>query len=121
MNLKPFEIKSALDTKTATDFSGSRSGHFWDIHAFDGGASWVGKWFGESPWEKHSKGDEFLHVFEGEVQNITNERKRSVIVPQGNTFVVPKNHWHRQIAKHEVRILGATPGVTDHSDMEPVL
>ena len=85
-----------------------------------GGSSWIGKWIGESPWEKHAKGDEFIHVLKGtvEILMITSEGKKSVFVPEGNVFVVPMGHWHQQRAQSEVVVLGATPGVTDHSEAE---
>lgn len=88
---------------------------------FEGGSTWVGKWEGESPWEKHSQGDEFLHVIKGQVEVIviTATGKSSFLVSEGSVFVVPKNHWHKQIAKQEVIVLGTTPGITDSSDEEP--
>lgn len=120
--MKSYNLDKVLLTKSDHEVSGSRKGHFWDMEPFDGGATWIGRWSGESPWEKHSKGDEFIHVLKGEVEVvlITATGKKSVFVPEGNIFVVPKNLWHKQVAQFEVVVLGATPGITDHSDNEPL-
>jgi uncharacterized cupin superfamily protein len=119
--MKPYDLVKILKSSPNHEVSGARSGHFWDMASFHGGSSWIGKWVGKSPWERHAKGDEFIHVLKGtvEVVIITSSGKKSVLVPEGNVFVVPKDHWHQQRALAEVVILGATPGVTDHSDSEP--
>ncbi len=89
--------------------------------AFDGGHAWIGQWVGESPWEKHAAGDEFLHVLEDtvEVTLITGTGKKTIAVSQESIFVVPKNHWHRQKTSRPVTVLGATPGETEHAEIEP--
>lgn len=112
-------MKSTPDHKVTE----GRVGAFWDLAPFDGGSSWVGKWVGQSPWERHSKGDEFLHVLKGqvEVEVLLSSGKQSNLVSAGSIFVVPRNHWHRQIARQEVVVVGATPGITDHSESEPIL
>lgn len=119
--MKSYSLNEALGSKNGHPVDGNRIGAFWDMIPFEGGSTWVGKWQGESPWEKHAKGDEFLHVIKGEVEVvvITSKGKSSVTVPEGSIFVVPKNHWHKQIAKMESIVLGATPGATDSSDIEP--
>jgi quercetin dioxygenase-like cupin family protein len=119
--VKSFDLEKILQSKSAIPVDGTRSGHFWEMHEFDGGSTWIGKWSGESPWERHASGDEFIHVLKGtvEIEIITEDGKESVVVPEGNIFVVPKNHWHKQIACGDVTVLGATPGVTDHSESEP--
>jgi len=119
--MKSHQLDEILRTKPDTPVENGREGGFWRMEPFDGGSTWVGKWSGESPWERHTKGDEFLHVLKGEVEVIvlTQAGKKSFSVAEGNIFVVPKDHWHKQRAKSEVIVLGATPGVTDHSDKEP--
>ncbi len=119
--MKSFSLNDALNSNRGLPVDGNRSGSFWDMLPFEGGSTWVGKWQGESPWEKHSKGDEFLHVINGQVEVvvITETGKKSSLVSEGSIFVVPKNHWHKQIAKNEVIVLGATPGITDSSHEEP--
>jgi quercetin dioxygenase-like cupin family protein len=119
--MKSSNLIEALSSQNGQPMDGNRQGSFWEMLPFEGGSAWVGKWQGESPWEKHSKGDEFLHVIKGQVEVvvITSSGKISSIVSEGSVFVVPKNHWHKQIAKSECIVLGATPGITDSVDLEP--
>jgi quercetin dioxygenase-like cupin family protein len=121
IKMQSYDLEKILQSKSEMPVDGTRSGHFWEMNPFEGGTTWVGKWSGESPWEKHAAGDEFIHVLKGtvEIEIITEDGKKSVVVPEGSIFVVPKDHWHKQIAWGEVTVLGATPGVTDHSDVEP--
>ena len=121
--MKSYDLDKVLQSRADHEVSGSRKGRFWDMEPFDGGSTWIGKWIGESPWEKHVKGDEFIHVLRGEVEIIliTSDGKKSVFVSEGSIFVVPADHWHQQRARSEVIILGATPGVTDHSETDPSL
>lgn len=121
MELIAYNLNEVIQTKTPADVGGNRRGHFWELAPFDGGVTWISKWVGESPWERHSKGDEFIHVLKGEVEIIvmTTTGKYSVHVAEGGVFVVPKNHWHRQVAVSQVTVLGATPGVTDHLEIDP--
>lgn len=120
--MKAHSLNEVLKSTGGQSVNGNRNGSFWEMEPFDGGSTWVGKWQGESPWERHAKGDEFLHVLQGEVEIVvlSSNRKVSNLVPQGSIFVVPKNHWHKQIARSEVIVLGATPGITDHSEIEPL-
>jgi quercetin dioxygenase-like cupin family protein len=123
--MKSYDLSKALSPEqndyARSTVDGDRTGHFWDLAPFEGGGSWIGKWQGESPWERHARGDEFIHVLKGhvDVALITADGKKIVSVPEGHIFVVPKNHWHKQIAREEAIVLGATPGITDHSDSEP--
>lgn len=119
--MKSVSLNEALGSKNGHPVDGNRTGSFWEMQPFEGGSTWVGQWQGEFPWERHSKGDEFLHVLKGQVEVvvITSKGKESVLVSEGSVFVVPRNHWHKQVAKMEVVVLGATPGITDISDEEP--
>lgn len=119
--MKAYSLDEALKTSNGQPVDGDRTGHFWEMAPFEGGSTWIGKWQGQSPWERHAQGDEFLHVLKGEVEVVilSNDGKTSKRVSQGNIFVVPKNHWHKQIARSEVVVLGATPGNTDISMAEP--
>jgi quercetin dioxygenase-like cupin family protein len=119
--MKSFSLNEALNSTHGEPVDGNRTGAFWDLLPFEGGSTWVGQWQGESPWERHSHGDEFLHVLKGQVEVVvlTSTGKVSTQISEGSIFVVPKNLWHKQIAKLEATVLGATPGLTDSSDEEP--
>jgi mannose-6-phosphate isomerase-like protein (cupin superfamily) len=119
--MKAHELNLLLDSRATSEVTGSRRGQFWDIDPFDGGSSWLMRWVGESPWERHSSGDEFIHVLKGEVEVtvLTAEGRKSTLIREGSVCVVPRNHWHKQTARSEVVVLGATPGITDESENEP--
>lgn len=119
--MKSYDPEQELNSPKMIPVTGGRQGHFTEMAPFEGGTTWIGKWKGISPWEKHAKGDEFIHVLRGEVEIdvLTAYGRETIMVPEGNIFVVPRDHWHRQRAKSEVIVLGATPGVTEHSDVEP--
>ena len=91
---------------------------FWITGHFDDGIAWVGRFSGQSPWEKHPA-DEFLYVVEGSVRVtlLIDEAPTDVELGPGSGFVVPGNIWHRQTANGTVIETGATPGVTEHSGL----
>jgi mannose-6-phosphate isomerase-like protein (cupin superfamily) len=91
---------------------------FWSGDSFNGGSTWVGRFSGQSPWERHPEGEELLHVLEGEVE-VTILSKNGATrrrVAAGSIFVVPRGHWHRQRALKPVLECGATSGRTDYSE-----
>jgi uncharacterized cupin superfamily protein len=93
---------------------------FWIGDPFNGGMISVGRFSGQSPWERHPDGDELVHVLEGEVEItvLTAEGPDQTTVAAGSVFIVPKGHWHRQLARQSVTQFGATVGATEHSDAE---
>lgn len=93
---------------------------FWIPESFNQGMFWVGRFSGQSPWERHPDGDELLHVLEGEVEVTvwTDDGLVHTTVPAGSVFVVPRGLWHRQIAWEAVTQVGATPGTTEHSTVK---
>ena len=84
------------------------------VASFDEGAITVGRFSGTTPWERHTDSDEFLHVLDGEVEItvLTDGASEQVLVPKGAIFVVPRGHWHRQVARPVVTLLSLIP--TDH-------
>jgi mannose-6-phosphate isomerase-like protein (cupin superfamily) len=93
---------------------------FWIGDPFNGGMISVGRFSGQSPWERHPDGDELVHVLDGEVEItvLSKAGPEEITVRAGSVFVVPKNHWHRQHARQSVTQLGATVGATEHSHAE---
>ena len=71
----------------------------------------VGRFVGQTPWERHPDGDELLHVLEGEsvVTVLTDDGPARVPIRAGSVFVCPQGLWHRQNAPHGVTTLYATP------------
>jgi quercetin dioxygenase-like cupin family protein len=64
-------------------------------------------------WERHPKGEELLHVLEGEVEVELLQkggRLGRTTVGAGSFFVVPRGLWHRPIQRAPVVMLYVTPG-----------
>jgi quercetin dioxygenase-like cupin family protein len=93
---------------------------FWWLASFNDGMVWVGRYTGESPWERHSDADELIHVLEGEVEVVvvTDGRCIETVVPAGSVFVVPRGQWHKQRARAGTLQLGVTTGPVEHSAAE---
>ena len=117
--MEAHDVRAALDGSpiwTAEDGTAS----FWRVASFNEGMVWVGRYSGQSPWERHPDADEFLYVVEGEVEVIvlTGERPVQTTVRAGSIFVVPRGRWHRALARAAVMQLGVTTGRTEHSTAE---
>ena len=114
--MEAHDVRAALDgCPIMTTEDGTAS--FWRLAPFNQGMVWVGRWSGQSPWERHPDGDEFLYVVEGEVDVmvLTDERPVQTTVRAGSIFVVPRGRWHRQLARAAVMQLGVTEGRIEHS------
>ena len=87
------------------------------LASFNAGAIYVGRFSGQSPWERHADADELLHVLEGEVEItvLAPGGATRVSVAAGSIFVVPRGLWHRQVAKPSVTLLAATPDTSEIS------
>ena len=90
---------------------------FANLGAFRDGAIFVGSFDGESPWERHGKGDELVHVLDGSatLTVMTETGPQSMEMAAGTIAIVPKGHWHRFNAPDGVTLLTATPQPTDHT------
>jgi mannose-6-phosphate isomerase-like protein (cupin superfamily) len=117
--MKPHDIKKAMTHPPQfEDPDGEAS--FWTMESFNEGQTWVGRFTGQSPWERHPDGDELLHVLEGKVEVTVLTEGGAVEQPvsAGSIFVIPRGLWHRQFARSTVLQFGATPGRTEHSTAE---
>ena len=85
----------------------------------DGGV-FAGSFEGESPWERHTKGDELVHVLAGETRLtlLTEDGPQELVMTSGMLTVVPQGTWHRFQAPDGVTVLTVTPQPTDHSTAE---
>jgi mannose-6-phosphate isomerase-like protein (cupin superfamily) len=85
---------------------------------FRDGSVFAGRFSGETPWERHQKGDELVHVLDGAatLTIMTDEGPRSFELRAGMLIVVPQAHWHRFEAPGGITVLSATPQPTDHTD-----
>lgn len=110
------ELLKAAPAFSAEDGSAS----FWMGEPFNKGRTWVGRFSGQSPWERHPDGDELLYVLEGEVEItvLIQEGRNMRTIRAGSFFVVPQGLWHRQLSRGIAVQFGATPGRTEHSQAE---
>ena len=87
---------------------------------YDEGGVFTGSFDGESPWERHSRGDELVHVLAGHTTlTILSEKGEDILeLHAGMLTVVPKSCWHRFNAPKGVTLLTVTPEPTDHSSAD---
>ena len=85
----------------------------------DGGV-FAGSFDGESPWERHTKGDELVHILAGETRLtlLTDTGPQVLVMTAGMLTVVPQGCWHRFHAPGGVTVLTVTPQPTNHSTAE---
>ena len=93
---------------------------FATLAAFRDGSVFAGRFLGESPWERHPKGDELVHILSGEttLTILTDDGPQVLEMKAGMLTVVPRGCWHRFRAPDGVTVLTATPLPTDHSTAE---
>jgi len=84
---------------------------------FRDGSIFAGSFSGESPWERHQKGDELVQILEGAttLTIMTESGPQSFKLAAGMIIVVPQGHWHRFHSAERVTVLSATPQPTEHT------
>jgi uncharacterized cupin superfamily protein len=115
--MRTYDIRATMELPPAFVTPDGRAS-FWIGAPFNNGMISVGRFSGQSPWERHPDGDELVHVLDGEVEItvLTDKGPVQTTVSAGSVFIVPKAHWHRQLARHAVTQFGATVGATEHSN-----
>jgi len=90
---------------------------FATLAAFGNGGVFTGSFDGDSPWERHTGGDELVHILKGktELTILTDDGRQVLELQSGMLTVVPQGKWHRFHAPHGVTVLTVTPQPTDHS------
>jgi mannose-6-phosphate isomerase-like protein (cupin superfamily) len=93
---------------------------FATLAKFGDGGIFAGSFAGESPWERHSKGDELVQILAGEttLTVLTDDGSQILEMKAGMLTVVPRGCWHRFNAPGGVTVLTATPLPTDHSNAD---
>lgn len=84
---------------------------------FRDGSIFAGRFSGNTPWERHRKGDELVHILDGTatLTIMTDGGPQSFRLAAGMLIVVPEGRWHRFDAPDGVTVLSATPQPTDHT------
>lgn len=106
-----------LEGRTPYSSSEDLTDAFTTLASFDSGGVFTGTYSGETAWERHTAGDELVHILNGNVELtiLTNDDKQIFNLAAGMVIVVPKGLWHRFLSKGEVTVLSATPHPTEHS------
>jgi quercetin dioxygenase-like cupin family protein len=106
------ELRIGSDT-TAEQADGA----FGEIATLNRCTMYVGRFQGDAPWERHSNGDELLHILDGETELtvLTDGGPVRRTLRAGSLFVCPRGLWHRQAAPRGVTAIYATPKPTDVS------
>ncbi len=121
--LKAVDIKAelagrpVLSGRSKDTTEAEAKGAFAVLAPFRDGSIFAGSFSGESPWERHRKGDELVHVLDGAatLTIMTETGPQSFAMTAGMLIVVPQGHWHRFHAPDGVTVLTATPQPTDHT------
>ena len=109
-----------LEGRTPFSSGDELAGAFTTLSPFDSGGIFTGSYSGESAWERHTAGDELVHILNGSAELIilTDDEAQSFNLTAGMVLVVPKGLWHRFRAPDGVTVLSATPHPTEHSTDE---
>ena len=124
--IKAVDIKAELSGRPVLGARGkdtpeaeAREG-FAVLAPFRDGSIFAGSFSGESPWERHQKGDELVQILEGAttLTIMTESGPQSFKLAAGMIIVVPQGHWHRFHSAERVTVLSATPQPTEHTRAE---
>ena len=90
------------------------------LASFNDGAIYVGRFSGQTPWERHPDADELLYVLDGavDITLLAPDGAAQVSVAAGSAFVVPRGLWHRQLARKGVTLLAAVPDNSEISEAD---
>ena len=93
---------------------------FTTIADFRDGGIFAAHFSGSSGWEIHPKGDELVHILEGETRFdiIVDDEIQVLNLTAGSVLVVPQNTWHRFDSETGVKVMTATPQPTTHSHVD---
>ncbi len=116
-----FERLRFLANRTPESSDEEAAGAFAMLSEYRDGAVFIGHYAGNSQWERHVNGDEFVFVIEGETTLILLVGGKEIpnTLGQGELLVVPENTWHRFETSKAVKIMSVTPQPTDHSIERP--
>lgn len=126
MKIKEKEIQKELSNLTPlegrTPFSSGEelSKAFATLAPFDTGGVFTGSFSGLGAWERHTAGDEFVHILEGsaELTILTQDDSQVFALKAGMVMVVPQGLWHRFNSNDGVTLLAVTPHPTEHTTVE---
>lgn len=126
MAIKAVDIKAELASRPVLHGRGrdtteaEADAAFVTLAPFREGGIFAGSFSGESPWERHTKGDELVHILDGAttLTIMTADGPQTFEMTAGMLIVVPQGYWHRFQSASGVTVLTATPQPTDHTFVE---
>jgi mannose-6-phosphate isomerase-like protein (cupin superfamily) len=110
--MKVHDVQSALDEIVEQAHANPRGRANADFGMLNDYQLGLGRYTGQSPWERHRNGDELLYVMDGEVEiTLLSEAgaEEREILRSGSLFVVPRDRWHRLDTSDGVSIFFASP------------
>ncbi|MGD1918868.1 MAG: cupin domain-containing protein [Pleurocapsa sp.] len=107
------QITTAIDRLRLIDLNQPKQADSIDVRSsfinlgdFDGGSVSLIKYAGETPWERHADGDEFLLLLDGELKvTLLEEAATEFLLTKGATCIIPRNVWHRSLADPQATLL----------------
>lgn len=80
------------------------------------GATFIGHYAGDSMWERHPAGDEYVSVLDGETEMtlVVDGEYVTHTMTAGQFIIVPQGAWHRFHTPVGVKVMTITPQPTDH-------
>ena len=118
---KAFEKLTFLGDRTPLTTADESADAFAALSPYRNGSVFIGHYAGNSQWERHPNGDEFVFVVDGHTRLfmlIDGDETENTLGP-GEFLVVPENTWHRFETPDGVKIMTITPQPTDHSVERP--
>ncbi|PJK30382.1 cupin domain-containing protein [Minwuia thermotolerans] len=116
------DIRAALADRPffrgrAPDNEAEAGAAFARLGRINNGEIFAGSYSGDTPWERHRKGDELVQVLDGAttITILTAEGAERHELRGGQFVVVPAGCWHRFETPDGVTVMTATPLPTDHS------
>jgi len=94
-----------------------RQGSSRNLAPYRDGAIFVSRFSGEGGWERHRKGEEIVHILEGDTKvHLIAEggEPETLELRAGMIAVVPQGAWHRFSSPGGVTLMTVTPQPTDH-------
>lgn len=90
------------------------------LGGFEGCEVRVARFSGQPPWERHTAGDELIHVLDGAVAvTVLDEvEPRTLTLEAGTLVVMPAGVWHRSNARERVTVLVVTPAEGNESSFD---
>jgi hypothetical protein len=88
------------------------------LASFNAGAVYVGRFSGQTPWERLGRRRAALRPRRARWNHPAGREGRRVSVAAGSAFVVPRGLWHRQHARPSVTLLAAVPDDSEISEAD---